>query len=149
MKSYFITELDVELCPGSDGIWTLLSPLVYWSDLLKKQIVVPHSFPAVSFYTDFASIPRWIPLASNVLLDTAHREGTLHDYLYRIDSEPVVSRSDADAVFREAALCRGKSWITAYTLWFGVRVGGWTAYHKHYVYDNLTDKEIKQHQQKR
>lgn len=142
MKSQFITELDLELCPGSDGIWTLKSPLVYYSDLLKYQIVVPHSYPAVTFYTDLSSVPR-IPLIYEWWGNKAHREAVIHDYLYRRNSIPVVSFMMANRVMLEAMIVREKPVYIRQPIFIGVCLGGYPSYHRKDVETPLTKAEIK------
>lgn len=130
--SQFITELDVYLKPErDDAIWVLDKPLVYYSSLLKSTLNVP-----VGFETDLASVPR-LPFIYALWGGRAHREGILHDALYRSDFVPGVSRSIADDVFLEAMKTRGKPWHIRYPMWAGVRAGGWTAYHKKLVGDKL------------
>lgn len=122
--SKFLTELDAKLI-NDDTIWMLDNGLVYQSDLLGYTIVVP-----AGFRTDFASVPRWVPLGSAALLDRAHREAVIHDYLYCIDSVPIVTESQANKVFFEAMTTRGKSWRVKYSMYWGVCLCGWTSFHK-------------------
>jgi hypothetical protein len=126
----FLTELDARLKRGSDTVWVIKSRLTYDSDKLGR-IKVPEGFE-----TDFASVPR-VPLFYALFGDKAHREAVLHDYLYRTDSVPVVKRSEADDLFLEAMKVRGKSYFTRYGMYWGVRMGDWTAYHKKKVGDKL------------
>lgn len=125
----FLTELDAKLV--DDVIWELDTPLVYESDLLKCTLTVPKGFQ-----TDFASVPR-IPVVYWFFGDRAHRESVLHDYLYRIDSEPVVTYNKANGVFYEAMELRGKSAFVRYPMWWGVTCGGFGSYHKRRVEDKL------------
>jgi len=130
--SKFLTELDVRCI--NDGAWVLAAPLGYDSDILGL-IEVP-----AGFQTDFASVPR-VPIFFTLFGDRAHREAVLHDYLYRIDAICTVAyditRSQADNVFLEAMTERGKGWFVRYAMYWGVRAGGWTAYHKKKVADCL------------
>ena len=125
----FLTELDVKL-KKDDRIWIINSRIIYESDLVGI-IIVPEGFE-----TDFASVPR-IPVFYILFGDRAHRESVIHDYLYRSDSFPSVSRGQADNVFLEAMRCRGKRFFVRYAMYWGVRAGGWTAYHKRNVGDRL------------
>ena len=124
----FLTELDVKCI--SDGVWSLDSPLIYESDIVGT-ITVP-----AGFQTDFASVPR-VPFIYEAFGDRAHREAVLHDYLYRIDSVPLVTYSQANNVFFEAMRERGKGYIVSYGMYWGVVLGGWTAFHKKKVEDKL------------
>lgn len=126
----FLTELDVKCI--DDGRWKLDSPLGYESDVEGVGLVtVPYGFE-----TDFASVPR-VPIFFTLFGDRAHREAVLHDYLYRIDSIPVIERGQADDAFLEAMEERGKGFMVRYAMYWGVRLGGWTAYHKKKVNDPL------------
>jgi len=156
MKPVFLSDLVVVLKKNSDRIWTLKQPLVYQSALVDDLITVPQKFEADDsgkivattvfndkaddqedcFETDFASVPR-LPLIYDAFGDRAHYESVIHDYLYCINSKPVVSREIADKIFLEAMELRGKSWFVRNMMYAGVRLGGWTAYHKRRVYDKV------------
>jgi hypothetical protein len=131
--SKFLTDLDTRL-KDDDSIWILYSPLIYESDLMGK-IAVP-----MQFETDFASVPR-LPLFYTLFGNRAHREAVIHDYLYRKDAVTskykFIVREKADAVFLEAMEVRGKSFFVRWPMYLGVRLAGWTAYHKHKVSDVL------------
>lgn len=116
----------------TDKIWELDKPLLYRSDILGiGKIEVPPGFQ-----TDFASVPR-VPFIYEAYGDKAHYESVLHDYLYRIDSIPQASYSQANDVFLEAMKVRGKGYFVRYGMYWGVVLGGWTAYHKLNVNDKL------------
>ena len=128
MKAEFLTDLYVELEPfGDDEIWIVTKPLIYNSFLLDKQIVIRPGFE-----TDLSSVPR-IPFVFWFWGSRAHREGVLHDYLYRSNSNPNVSFSKANRVFLEAMKSRGKPWNVRYPMYYGVCVGGFPSYHKRIV----------------
>ena len=126
--SKFLTELEVRL-KDNDKIWVLDAPLIYESDLVGR-IEVP-----ADFETDFASVPRWIPIASNALLDKAHREGCLHDFAYRIDAN--ISFNDANSIFLEAMIARNKPWYVRNPMYFAVKMFGRSSYHKLKIMDKL------------
>lgn len=132
--SKFLTELDCKL--KGDKIWVLTEPLIYQSDLLWAAYRTDYVFVPPGFETDLASVPR-VPVAYWFWGGRAHREGVLHDYLYRKDSIPVVSLSTANEVFLEAMESRGKSWGVRYPMYWGVCVGGAPCYHKKMVADKL------------
>ena len=129
MKSKFLTELTLENI--DDKTWRLLSPLRYRSSLLDRVVEVP-----AGFVTDLASVPRF-PVAYWFWGGREHREAVLHDYLYRIDSVPVVSLSIANRVFLEAAKARKKSLLIRYPMYWGVFLGGWLSFHKKKVRQRL------------
>jgi hypothetical protein len=120
--SKFLTTLKVTCL--TDKVWRLVGSLWYESDFLRSDVIVPEGF-----LTDFASVPR-VPLFYWLLGDKAHHEAVIHDYLYRFDSVPVVSRADADEVFLEAMRCRKKSVWVRWPMYMGVRMGGGAVYHK-------------------
>lgn len=129
MTAKFLSELDARL-KDDDDIWVLDSPLIYESDIVGK-IIVPSGFE-----TDFASVPR-LPIIYALFGDRAHREAVLHDYLYRIDSIPQASYSQANDVFFEAMKLRGKAFYIRYPMWWAVCAAGFTSYHKRKVGDKL------------
>lgn len=137
IPSGFVTYLEVDLHPENESIWVLdRTPLVYNSALLGCQIVVPAPILEYPFYTDLASVPR-VPIVYELWGNKAHREAVLHDYLFRINSVPVVSFMTANRVFLEAMLSTGKPWRIAYPMFIGVCLGGYFSYHKKYVEYNF------------
>ena len=134
--SQFITELDIRPRCDNECIWVLDKPLLYYSSLLKSLGEQPQVAIQVGFETDLASVPR-IPFIYALWGGRAHKEGVLHDYLYRKDAVPCVPRSVVDRVFLEAMEVRGKPRRVRYPMYLGVRIGGWTAYHKRLVGDKL------------
>ena len=139
----FLSELDVYLKPDSDWVWIIKSPLIYQSDLIPEIIIVPQKFETDSspledglFETDFASVPR-IPIFYEAFGNRAHREAVIHDYLYRIDSKPVVGFMTANRIFLEAMKERGKSFLVRYGMFYGVCLGGYFSYHKKHVKDKI------------
>ena len=118
-----------ELCliEIGDKLWKLHEPLIYQSDVLDCTVTVPKGF-----VTDLASVPR-VPFVYQFWGGRCHREGVIHDLLYRIDSVPVCSYMMANRVFLEAAKSRGKSiWVRIPMFW-GVCLGGYFSYHKKVV----------------
>ena len=126
MSSKFLTELQVNCCDTNENLWDLVVPLIYDSDLIGRVTVEK------GFFSDLAST-RHIPLVSFIWGSRAHREGVLHDYLYRINSVPVVSFAMANAVFIEAMESRDKSFWVRYPMFWGVWLGGYFSYHKKMV----------------
>ena len=116
----FLTELDVREL-GQDR-WVLLAPLVYEGTLIHR-ITVP-----AGFETDLESVPRWLPLVYAVLYGTAHHAAVVHDWLY---TTGMVNRQIADGVMYEALRARGEPAWKAYTIWAGIRLGGWVVWNKH------------------
>lgn len=125
----------------TDKVWRINLPLIYQSDLIKEEIVVPSGFCC-----DFESVPR-LPIVYMCLGHTSFRGGAVHDYLYRSDCSPCVTRAQADAIYREISvisavqylLAEGKEptaiqmariYSQAWSKWLGVRIGGAGSYHK-------------------
>lgn len=117
--SRFLTPLRAE---KSSKTWCILQPLIYESDVAQKVFIVPEGF-----VTDFASVPR-IPLAFLLTGDSAHEAAVVHDFAY---SRQNISRSLADAVFREAMQVTGEPGWKSWLMWVGVRMGGWIAWDNH------------------
>lgn len=117
--SRFLTPLRAE---KSGKTWCILQPLIYESDVAQKVFIVPEGF-----VTDFASVPR-IPLAFLLTGDSAHEAAVVHDFAY---SRQNITRSLADAVFREAMQVTGEPGWKSWLMWAGVRLGGWIAWGNH------------------
>jgi len=146
IKSKFLTKLNLVTHPNNDRLWILKSPLIYESELLGGRIRVPKNF-----YTDLASVPR-IPIIYLFWGGRAHREAVLHDYAFRKDSKVIIyskngrikskraiSYSEANNLFFEAMVVRKKKMRIRYPMWWGVCLGGWTAYHLHFVNDKFDE----------
>lgn len=127
--SEFRTKVELELVNGggdpivdvsaSNPTWRLTAALVYWSDLLKRLVIVPKGF-----VTDFASVPR-LPVAYLLAGGEANEAAIVHDYLYHSHE---VARDVADAVFEEAMAVTGQPWWRRKLMWAGVRLFGAAPY---------------------
>lgn len=114
--SRFLTKLRMENASESDdGLWVLVSDLVYESDLAKRVIAVPAGFP-----TDLASVPR-LPIVYWLSGGTSTEAAVVHDWLYRSHLLP---RDVADAVLREASAVTGVPAWRRWMMWAGVRAFG-------------------------
>ncbi len=107
----------------------LTEPLV-WSPHAGSIITVPGDS---KFYTDFASIPRflwpiWPPFGDY------EAAAVLHDFLYYSGT---TTREEADKVFRDVMIWLNKqdgydiSGFTRWSLYRGVRMGGWVAWNNY------------------
>lgn len=132
MQPQFRTHLCVELKEGSelDPVWVLTEPLIFWSKIIG-QIEVPEGFNH-----DFASVPR-LPIIYSLWGDRVHKCAVLHDYLYRIDSKPVVSCSLANQVFLEAMKAQGTAWYIRWPIYLGVALCGFFSFHRWSVFESL------------
>jgi hypothetical protein len=124
MRIEFLSELDVRYHtnPDSGRRWTLQAPLMVRVD--GFEIAVP-----VGFWTDFASVPRFIwPIISPYDLG---RAPVLHDFMYFIGYHR--DKGYADEAFREGMIAEGVVvWkrVAAYLAvsWFAGRV--WDRYRR-------------------
>jgi hypothetical protein len=117
MRSKFlkIPSLYVGDKPGE---WELSDTLIYASELTNNLIVVP-----VGFVTDLASIPQ--RLRGIIRADGRERlPAIVHDYLYR-NAPRWCDRALADAIFFEALVDCGESYLRRQALYIGVRAFGW------------------------
>jgi hypothetical protein len=108
--------------PQSGDIRTLKSELIYYSELIRKQmIVVP-----VGVKTDLGSIPQ-------VLQAVFPKDGKamfayiLHDYLYQTG---MFSRAESDDMLEEAMKSLGVGWLSRKSVKLGLYVGGWKAWNE-------------------
>ncbi len=97
----------------------------YESDLGARMFTVP-----VGFYTDFASVPRFLPLVYACLGDTAHEPAVVHDWLYY---SALTTRKMADDILLEAMkVCGIPAW-RYWPIYWGVRAGGCVAWNDHRI----------------
>ena len=107
----FLTGLDVK--EASNDNWELLEPLVYQGN--TDLFTVP-----TGFFTDLASIPRvFRPFFPRYGI--YRKAAVLHDYHYIVQ---LVSRKDADGMFRRVMRELGVGRIRRYLMWLAVRIGG-------------------------
>ena len=107
--SQFKTPLRVELQPeGGEPKWALIAPLIYSSDVMGCEIVVP-----ATFITDFVSFEP--------LKNVGHRAAVVHDYLYSCGD---VDRKVADQVLKEALEVVGVDALLADSMYDAVRLFG-------------------------
>jgi hypothetical protein len=106
--------------PGDDRFWILGDPLVVLVD--GERIEIP-----TGFTTDGASVPGWAQALTRwgPWKDPQRWAGVVHDWLY---SQPGVSKSHADQVFRAVLASEGASRLKREAMYAAVVVGGWRAY---------------------
>ena len=99
----------------------LVQDFIYFSALTvtSEAIVVP-----AGFVTDYSSVPR-LPFMYWFFGGRAKRPAVIHDYLYATQHLP---RQLADAIFYEAMQLDGRRWAQRWSMWAGVRAGGWKAW---------------------
>lgn len=111
----FTTEL-ILLETTKEGKWKLGQDLVYQGR--DETFIVPKDFE-----TDLASVPR---LFQNIIPPSGfhNKAAVVHDYLYRTD---IVSRRDADGIFRRIMKENGVGVVRRWVMWSAVRLFGWMA----------------------
>jgi hypothetical protein len=92
----------------------LTKPLSWVSEDIT--VIVPQGFEF-----NLASIPWWLKWAVS-RLGRNQRASCLHDYLYGETDYP---RAWADKQFKIAMSIDGVAGWRSYSMWLGVRVGGW------------------------
>lgn len=115
MSACFLSPLQTALIDEQDGRFKLVSPLIYFSEILGGKITVPEGFD-----TDFASVPR-LPVVYVLYANRGRRAAVVHDFLYR---NGMFERSTCDAIFREALRAGGENFFVSWAMWAGVRLGG-------------------------
>lgn len=131
----FLTPIRSEKVLFRD-IWILTHEFVYhhapsYYCTMDVTVYVPKGFQ-----TDFASVPR-LPIIYRLYGNTAHEAALVHDYLYRIDSDPIVEKKIADVIFYDAMGEMGLSDSHRNVMYDGVVMGGKSSYHKKKVEDIL------------
>ena len=121
IKAQFLTPLRAEQVTEDD--WKLTSSLRYWSAILNRMVVVPEGF-----VTDFASVPR-LPFIYWFTGGKANAPAVIHDWFYRTNTEDI-TRATADALLAEAMDAKGYWKVRTWSMWAGVRLGGYWSYDK-------------------
>jgi len=80
----------------------LIEPFYFQSDVLRKAGFPDECIVPQGFEFDWESVP--------LIKGTSKIAGLVHDYLCRIDSEPVVTKKIAADVYKEIMIFRGASW---------------------------------------
>jgi hypothetical protein len=83
-----IGSIVIEIIPGDAKFVRLIQPFNFRSDVLGRWCTIP-----AGFVFDLESVP--------LLRGTNPEAGAIHDYLCRIDSDPVVSKWTAARVYEE------------------------------------------------
>lgn len=125
MTPRFVTKLQFEDDGGLP--FTVLQTLTYLSDV--RRLVDSYwtiDVPA-GFKTDLASIPRglWNVLPPVGRYDAA---AVVHDLLYQRNG---CTRAEADAVLLEAMGVLGVGRLARWTIYAGVRTGGWVVWNNY------------------
>ena len=118
MNTGFSGPLDLRA--HKPGEWVVLNPLIYES-LSGRSYGIP-----AGFITDLASIPALLrPLYSQN--DASRKAAVLHDSRYCLKHG---DRKDADELFLEALERSGVGFLRRWSMYAGVRAGGWIYWNK-------------------
>ena len=125
-KEFTAEPLELEWVDGRT--WKLTAQLD-WTSRGGAKVSVP-----AGFVTDFASIPR--PLWGLLPPTGGYgKAAVLHDWMYQsgqwTPSGPPCERGDADGVLKEAMEDLGISRLVRWTIWSGVRSGGWVSWKRY------------------
>ena len=131
----FLSPLQLEYLDGHK--WRLLASFDYH---VGSPDGPDHVHVPAGFLTDFASIPRVLwPIFPPT--GGYGKAAVVHDWLYqereieRHVGYPTLlrlaTRGEADSIFKEAMGVLGVSWWTRWTLYTGVRSGGWVAWNRY------------------
>lgn len=109
-KSKLIVEVDIK-----GELRTLVEPLIY------KDWTIPKGF-----VTNYGSVPQilqsFIPASGK-----ATYAYVLHDWLYETG---ILSKDEADKLLRDLVIELGLSKIKAYSIYYGLKIGGFKAWNK-------------------
>jgi hypothetical protein len=119
-EARFINRVAYAEIPGT-ALIELRDEFLYYSAVIGRTIIVPDGF---------------VCDGESFILKSSTEAGVLHDYLYRKDSSPVVSRKIADAVLYEASRVDKCTWVMSWAKWAFVRVVSHCFYHKLNVKDS-------------
>jgi hypothetical protein len=114
----FLSALRVERL--DDTFWKLVDLDLRYQDTSGAIIVVP-----LGFITDFASVPRWLPIAYALTGGTSQPAAVVHDWLYQTHA---VDRPAADQVLDEAMGALGEPVWRRWAMYRAVRLFGAAAY---------------------
>lgn len=122
-----LTDLSARKKPGVVVLEPLSWQMVYGDD--SSTITVP-----AGRVSDGPSVPLIAqPLVGSVMSPKMMRGGLIHDELYgthATDQGVIVTRAQADAVFRDALIVSGVRKWRAWACWLAVRVFGHRPYEK-------------------
>ncbi len=115
-KTDLVTECVSDTAASGRGIWRVVQPFVYQSDILGRDIMVEPGF-----LTDYASVPR-VPVLYLLFGDTSHRAAVIHDWLYH--HHEICDEQTANRVLLEASTVEGIARWRRLGIYLGVVLGG-------------------------
>ena len=114
-------------------LWRLTQPLLF--ELPKGVITVP-----TGFITDGCSCPNILAPLACPMTGPQAEAAVLHDWLYSRDSEPELSRAQADQLFKYAMIDNGTKYWKAALIYRGVRFCGMRSWKKCHSIDKIREK---------
>lgn len=130
MKGEFLTPLVTRHI--SAGRKELECPLIY-----RGSNGTVYTVPA-GFFSDGASVPRFLWALYPAFGEAYEPAAWLHDYLYAYaelefgtDSDDMISRAEADGLFAEAIDATGFRGSGRFVIFNSVRLGGWKPWRKY------------------
>ena len=114
----------------------LTKPFIFNSDVLKQNFFDERVTIPKGFVFDFESVP--------LIRGTSKRAGLCHDYLYRINSVPEVSKKIADEVYEEVMTFRKNPAWRRWIKYFAVKWFARSDYHRYMVettYEEIISSE--------
>lgn len=123
MKPGSDTPLRYARIDGDGWYWCEL-PMLF-AEHKGDKIIIP-----AGFMTDGASVPLVFQsfFSSTGIYFMA---AILHDWLYKSDCPSLLRRGQADCLFLRYMKLYGVDFLTRYTIYIAVRVGGWLSFRKH------------------
>ena len=118
-QAEFLNYLEYEEIPRS-RIIRLTDDFKVYSAVIGRTITVPNGFTCDG---------------ESVFFKSSTEAGVVHDYLYRKDSDPIVSRKIADEIFYEMSLLDDCWMVVCLAKWLVVRTVAGRFYHKLKVAD--------------
>jgi hypothetical protein len=98
--------------------------------MLNMAVYIEGIYIPMGFEWNGASIPRFLwPILGSPFAPEMMVASLVHDYLYsKVSAGYIISRREADKIFRKLLMANGMDEETAETLYTGVRVGGRSHY---------------------
>jgi len=106
----------------------LICSFYFQSDILKALGLQDECFIPINFEMDWESVP--------IIRGTSKIAGLIHDYLCRIDSDPIVTKKIAADIYKEFLIFRGASWWRWQAKYWAVRAA-FGYFHKMKVLDKI------------
>lgn len=138
-------KIDVRLRPPIGqrrARFELLTARAFWCARIGRTVIVPKGF-----VTDFASVP-WFAWPLLPPLGSYAPAALLHDYVYflkgRLTESVILSRKEADILFRDIMIDLGVGGITRRMIYGAVRMGGrsiWKRRPPHWKYRKTSNNE--------